>query len=109
MPIFANQKLDEVKEKLEQMNCKLYKKGMMFYSGCLIKLDREFEGTAYYTITDENGKEKQITNKETLPAGVYKLRTISEAGQAKLESPTGTEILTSAKNLTSSEFKKLTK
>lgn len=109
MPIFANQKLDEVKEKLEQINCKLYKKGMMFYSGCLIKVDKEFEGTAYYTTTGENGKEKQITNKETLPAGVYKLRTLMSDGKAKLESPTGTEILTSAKNLTNSEFKKLTK
>lgn len=109
MPIYANQRLEEVKKKLEQMGCKLYKKGMMFYSGCLIKVDKEFKGTAYYATIDDNGKEKQVPNKETLPAGVYKLRTIISKGDVKLESSTGTEILTSVKNLASSEFKKLTK
>ncbi len=109
MPIYANQKLGEVKDKLEQMNCKLYKKGMMFYSGCLIKVDKEFEGTAYYTIADENGKEKQIPSREILPAGIYKLRTLMSDGKVKLESSTGIEILTSAKNLAEVDFKKLTK
>ena len=109
MPIYANQKLGEVKDKLEQMNCKLYKKGMMFYSGCLIKVDKEFEGTAYYTIADENGKEKQTPNKEILPAGIYKLRTLMSDGTVKLESSIGIEILTSAKKLAEADFKKLTK
>ena len=109
MPIYANQKLDEIKEKLRQMHCKLYKKGMMFYSGCLIEVGKEFEGTAYYSITDESGKEKQIPNKETLPAGVYKLRTIKGNGAVKIESSVGSEIVTSVKNLTSADFKKLTK
>ena len=109
MPIYANQKLDEVKEKLEQMNYKLYKKGMKFYSGCLIEVDKEFEGTAYYTITDENGKEKQVPNREILPAGKYILRTIKRDGEIKLEASTGIEIVTRAKNLVDSNFKKLTK
>ena len=109
MPIFANQKLDEVKEKLKQMNCKLYKKGMMFYSGCLVEIDKNFEGTACYTVTDENGKEKQVSNRETLVAGVYKLRTIKENGTVKIESPTGIEIIANVKNLTNANFKKLTK
>ena len=109
MPIYANQKLDEVKEKLEQMNCKLYKKGMMFYSGCLIQTNSEFEGAAYYTQVDENGKEKQISSREILPAGIFKLRTLMSDGKVKLESSTGVEILTSAKNLVDTDFKKLTK
>lgn len=109
MPIYANQKLGEVKDKLEQMNCKLYKKGMMFYSGCLIKVDKEFEGTAYYTIVEENGKEKQTPNKEILPAGIYKLRTLKSDGRVQLESSVGIEIWTNAKNLVDTDFKKLTK
>ena len=89
MPIYANQKLSEVKEKLLAMNCKLYKKGMMFTSGCLVNIPNDFKGGA-----------------NTYPAGIYKLRTIIENGQVKIESSTGIEIVTSVKYLTDVEFKK---
>ena len=81
----------------------------MFYSGCLIKVDKEFEGTAYYTIADENGKEKQTPSREILPAGIYKLRTLKSDGRVQLESSVGIEIWTNAKNLVDTDFKKLTK
>ncbi len=88
MPIYANQKTEEVKEKLQEMNCKLYKKGMMFYSGCLVDIPKDFNA-----------------GKNTCPAGIYKLRTIiADTGVIKLESSIGAEILTSAKYLSKANF-----
>ena len=87
MPIYANQKTEEVKEKLQEMNCKLYKKGMMFYSGCLVDIPKEFNA-----------------GKNTCPAGIYKLRTIKSKGDILLENSAGIEINTSAKNLVEANF-----
>lgn len=109
LPIYANQKNSDVKTYIEQNGCRLYKKGMMFYSGCLVKIPKEFEGTAYYIETDENGKEKQIGKKEILSNGIYKIRTIMGNGAIRLENPVGIEILTSAKNLVQADFSKYLK
>ncbi len=99
MPIYANMKTSEVKEKLLTMGCKLYKKGTVFYSGCLIKVDKPFDATVYYKETDENGKEKTISVKQTVPEGIFKLRTIICTGSTKLENNVGLEIVTSASTL----------
>lgn len=109
LPIYANQKDSDVKSYIEQNGCKLYKKGMKFYSGCLIQINKDFEATAYYTQTDENGNDKPIPTKEKLQAGVYKLRTMMIDGTVKLESSTGIEILTSAKVLVEADFSKFSK
>ena len=109
LPIYANQKDSDVKSYIEQNGCKLYKKGMKFYSGCLIQINKDFEATAYYTQTDENGNDKQIPTKEKLQAGVYKLRTIIENGVIKIESSTGIEIVTRAKVLVEADFSKFSK
>ncbi len=87
MPVYANKSTKEVKEKLIDMGCKLYNGGEVFYSGCLINVPNEFNAG---------------TNKH--PKGIYKLRTLTEAGQSKLENNTGMEILTSAKNLAAASF-----
>lgn len=93
MPIYANMKTSEVKEKLLTMGCKLYKKGTVFYSGCLIKVDKPFDATVYYKDTDENGKEKTISVKQTVPEGIFKIRTIMSNGGIKIENNAGLEIL----------------
>ena len=90
MPVYANQKLQEVKEKLLGMNCKLYKKGMMFTSGCLLEIPNEF-----------------YAGSNKYPAGIYKLRTIiADTCVIKIESSEGIEIVSSAKYLADAEFKK---
>ncbi len=90
MPIFANKSTKEVKEKLMDTGCKLYNGGEVFYSGCLVEISNDFKAGAL-----------------NYPKGIYKLRTMTEAGQAKLENNIGQEILTSAKNLATAEFHKL--
>ena len=90
MPIYANQKTQDVKEKLIQMGCKLYKGGMMFYSGCLINVPNEFKAGS-----------------NTYPTGIYKLRTIKSKGETKIENQNGVEINTSVVNLTNAQFEKL--
>lgn len=91
MPVYANKKLQDVKDELEQMGCKLYKKGMMFYSGCLIEVPNDFKAGS-----------------NTCPAGIYKLRTIiADTGSTKVENQNGIEILTSANYLAQADFKKL--
>ncbi len=45
MPVYANKSTKEVKEKLLNMGCKLYNGGEMFYSGCLVDIKDEFEGS----------------------------------------------------------------
>lgn len=90
MPVYANKSTKEVKEKLLDMGCKLYNGGEMFYSGCLVDIPEDFKaGSLSY------------------PKGVYKIRTMTEAGQAKIENNIGQEILTSAKNLSNAKFYKL--
>ncbi len=90
MPIFANKATKDVKEKLLNMGCKLYNGGEVFYSGCLIEIPKDFKAGAV-----------------TYPKAVYKLRTIIKNGQAKLENNVGQEIVTSIKDLSLSEFRKL--
>lgn len=90
MPIFANKATKEVKENLMNMGCKLYNGGEVFYSGCLIEIPNDFKVGA---ITYQNG--------------IYKLRTIKKNGQVKLETNVGLEVVTSIKDLSLSEFKKL--
>ena len=90
MPIYSNKKLSEVREKLEQMGCKLYNKGELFYSGCLINIPKEFSA-----------------GKNIYPAGVYKVRSIRSDCVAKLENKCGVEITTSAKYLSDVGFFKL--
>lgn len=89
MPIYANKKTQDVKNELLDMGCKLYNKGEMFYSGCLVEIPEDFKGGS-----------------NIYPSGIYKLRTITEAGQIKIESSTGNEILTSASYLAIANFKK---
>lgn len=89
MPVYSNKKTSDVREQLQNMGCKLYNKGEVFYSNCLINVPQEFNA-----------------GKETYPTGIYKVRTITTQGQAKLENNSGIEILTSAKNLVNANFSK---
>ena len=106
MPVYSNIKLDEIKEKLQKMNCTLYNKGMMFYSGCLINIPNEFEASVYYDIKDEEGNVKTKAVRETVSAGIFKLRTMASDGTTKIENNNGVEILTSAPNLAKAKFYK---
>lgn len=106
MPVYSNIKLDEIKEKLQKMNCTLYSKGMMFYSGCLINIPNEFEASVYYDVKDEEGNVKTKAVRETVPAGIFKLRTMASDGTTKIENNNGVEILTSAPNLVKAKFYK---
>lgn len=89
MPIYANQKLQEIKNKLTDMKCQLYKNGTIFYSGCLIEIKNNF-----------------MAGSKEIEKGIYKLRTMIYTGQIKLESNSGNEILTSASNLVKADFEK---
>lgn len=89
MPVYSNKKTQEVKDKLEQMGCKLYNRGEMYYSGCLINVPNEF-----------------FAGKVTCPAGIYKVRTIKSNGVVLLESNNGKEIPTNATNLSNAKFSK---
>lgn len=89
MPVYSNKKTQEVRDKLVEMGCKLYAKGLMFYSGCLVNIPKDFKAGSV-----------------THPAGVYKLRTIQSNGVLKIESNNGIEIVSSVKNLTDAEFTK---
>ncbi len=89
MPIYSNIKTQEVKDKLQSLNCKLYRGGQVFYSGCLIEVPQDFKGGS-----------------NTYPAGIYKVRTIKAKGDVKLENSTGQEVLTSATYLVAADFKK---
>ena len=90
MPIYANQKFSDVKQKLLDMGCKLYKNGIMFYSGCLIEVPKDFKGVV-----------------NIYPAGIYKLRTLKSDGMAKLENNNGIELSSSANYLAQADFFKL--
>ena len=104
MPIYANIKKSDVTEKLLNMGCKLYNKGQMFYSGCLVANKKPFTASVYYKVKDENGNEKAVPVKQTVDPGIFKLRTIMLNGAIKLENTCGLEILTSANSFTTSEF-----
>ena len=92
MPIYANIKTQDVKNKLIEMGCKLYNKGQMFYSGCLLEIPEDFKAGS-----------------NTHPAGIYKLRTMKSDGQVKIENNSGVEISTSATHLVNAKFRKLLK
>lgn len=89
MPVYANKKTQEVREKLISMGCKLYDGGRMFHSGCLINILNDFKA-----------------GPNTHPAGIYKLRTILGNGQIKVENSNGIEINSSATNLVNAKFTK---
>ena len=89
MPVFANKSTKEVKEQLQNMGCKLYQGGEMFYSGCLVEIIKNFKAS-----------------NTTYPKGIYKLHTIKQSGTVIIENNVGKEISTSAKNLTEAEFRK---
>lgn len=89
MPIYANKKTQDVKNKLIEMGCKLYNKGQIFSSGCLVQIPNDFKG-----------------GKNVYPKGMYKLRTIKSRGEVLLENNNGIEIVTSAKNLAEAKFHK---
>lgn len=109
MPIYANKKLQDVKDELIDRGCKLYNKGEMFYSGCLIEIHEGFEASIYSIITDENGKEKKISQKGIVKSGIFKLRTIKSEGSILIENTSGIEILTSVNKLVLLKFKKFKK
>lgn len=91
MPIYSNMKTAEAREKLSKLADKLYNKGEMFYSGCLVNVPTDFKG-----------------GKQTYPAGIYKIRTIeTDNGKTLLENSCGEKIRTSAANLTKAEFYKI--
>lgn len=90
MPVYSNKKTQDVRDELVNMGCKLYSGGQMFYSGCLLNIPNDFKA-----------------GEKNIKAGIFKIRTITTAGQIKLENNNGEEILTSAKNLVDAEFEKL--
>ena len=106
MPIYANKKTQDVKDKLIDMGCKLYNKGEMFYSGCLVEIPEDFEANVYSLIVDENGKEKKVSSKSIVSKGIFKLRTIKSNGGILIENNSGIEILTSINNLVYLHFRK---
>ena len=89
MPVYSNKKVQDVKDELINMGCKLYRGGEMFNSGCQIEIPNDFKaGSNMY------------------PKGLYKLSTITTAGQIKIENNSGNQLLTSATYLVQAEFKK---
>lgn len=90
MPVYANKKTQDIKDKLISMGCKLYNKGEMFYSGCLLNIPNEFKAGS-----------------NTYPAGIYKSRTIIGNGQIKLENNNGQEIISNVSLLVEAKFSKL--
>lgn len=79
MPIYSNIKLQDVKDKLINMGCKLYLNGFMFRAGILVEIPNEF-----------------VAQGQTRPAEIYKLRTIMANGGMKLEDNTGNEFIVMA-------------
>ncbi len=91
-PIYANQKKTEAIKQLQNEGFELYRKGEMFYSGCLVNIPKEF-----------------ICGKSNFPSGIYLLKSLWTDGPAKLELNNGVEIISSAKNLAEAKFRKLNK
>jgi len=92
MPIFSNQKTKDVKDKLLDMGCKLYNKGEIYTSGCLVYIPEDFKGGS-----------------NTYPAGIYKSRTIKSNKSVLLENSSGIEIATNVNYLVAANFKKYKK
>ncbi len=88
-PIYANIKIKDIEDKLKNKNCKLYKNGMMFYSGCLINIPNNFKA-----------------GKEDKPKGIYKLRSILANGQVYVKNSQGDEALTHITHLIAADFEK---
>lgn len=106
LPVYSNIKTSEAEEKLQKMNYTLYNKGMMFYSGCLVNVPNKFQASVYYDFRDDNGNIKTKAVRETVPRGIFKLRTIKSSGETKLENTNGLEIVTSAAHLVKAKFYK---
>ncbi len=104
MPVYSNIKIDEVKEKLQKMGCTLYNKGMVFRSGCLINIPNEFQASVYRSFKDEEGNTEIKPVKETVPAGIFKLRTIKSGGSAEIENDNGIKIAIGVPNLVKAKF-----
>ena len=85
--IYSNISYRSVKKDLKDNQLKLYKNGMLFYSGCLIEVPENF-----------------LAGKEELNKGIYKLTTIRSDGVVKIETLNGKDFLTSIKNLIGSNF-----
>jgi CRISPR-associated endonuclease Csn1 len=88
-PVYANQKISEVKDELQKNNYKLYKDGILFNSGCLLNIPNDF-----------------YSGKNIEKSGIYKLRSIKSNSVIMIESNNGQEILTSVKNLVQADFEK---
>lgn len=106
MPIYSNIRTQDIKDKLMTMGRKLYNKGEIFYSGCLVEIEKPFVATVYYKETDTDGKEKTISVKQEVPDGIFKVRTIKGDGRIKLENNCGLEILSTANVLVPLNLKK---
>jgi len=106
MPVYSNIKMSDVRNKIIDLGCKLYSGGEMFHSGCLIDVPNSFEATVYYPAIDENGKEKLKPQRETVPEGIFKVRTIKSDGEVKLENSSGNEIVTRATVLANVKFQR---
>ena len=72
MPIYANKSTKEVREKLVEMGCKLYNGGEVFYSGCLLDIKNDFEGSGKLN-----------------PKGIYYLCSMRSDGYVQLKTSTG--------------------
>lgn len=92
MPIFSNKSIKSIKEKLQEMNYKLYNGGEIYNSGCLIEIPLDFKNATI-----------------TYSKGIYKLKTMKSKGDVELENNTGDKISTSAKNLVLAKFKRYKK
>lgn len=90
MPVYANKSTKEVRETLQEMGCKLYRGGEMFYSGCLVELSKDFIGSG-----------------KTYTKGTYILCSIRADGYVQIKSNVG-EVLKPihARILVDSDFHK---
>lgn len=90
LPVYANQSLNNVVSELNNKNVPLYQDGMLFYSGCQIKVLRKFKA-----------------GQKEFPAGIYNNKSIESSGQAKLENSSGEKIRTNIKYLVEAGFERL--
>ncbi|MEB3286028.1 MAG: HNH endonuclease domain-containing protein [Vampirovibrionales bacterium] len=89
-PIYSHTSLTHIVKLLKSQGYQLYKDGLLFYAGSLVKVTKSFKaGSNIYS------------------EGIYKLRTIFSAGPVKLENGNGQEILTSIAYLVEAGFELL--
>ncbi|MEI8390782.1 MAG: type II CRISPR RNA-guided endonuclease Cas9, partial [bacterium] len=88
IPIYSHLSLKKTTQQIKNKNLELYKKGKMFYSGCLINIPEDFK--------DSKGNIKK--------AWKYELKTIKSNGQVELKSLDGEPISTSVINLIVANF-----